>query len=60
MNENCMHPLLSAFIEGLRRKNQITIEDLTSEAHISTKTSANIKKGVMPDLVLTNRCFIGF
>lgn len=45
MNENCMHSLLSAFIESLRREKQITIEELCSEAHISTKTYSQIKKG---------------
>lgn len=47
MNENCMHSLLSAFIEKLRKEKQITIEDLTHEAHISTKTYGRIKKGMM-------------
>lgn len=47
MNENCMHSSLSAFIEKLRREKRITIRELTTEAHISTKTYSNIKKGLM-------------
>ena len=47
MNENCMHSLLSAFIEKLRKEKRITIEELTLEAHISTKTYSHIKKGLM-------------
>lgn len=47
MNEICMHSLLSAFIENLRKKKKITIKDLTLEAHISTKTYSHIKKGLM-------------
>ena len=45
MNENCMHPLLSDFIEDLRKRMGIAIEELCLEAHISTKTYTYIKKG---------------
>lgn len=47
MNENCMHSVLSAFIENLRKKKKITIEALALEAHISTKTYSYIKKVLM-------------
>lgn len=43
MNENCMHSLLSAFIENLRKMKHNTIEELTTETHISTNTYNRIK-----------------
>lgn len=49
MKENCKHTLLGILIENLRKVNKITIQDLSTEAHISTKTYARIKKGTMPD-----------
>ena len=49
MNENSMHSSLGAFIETLRKMRNITIAELTLEAHISTKTYIHIKKGSMQD-----------
>ena len=47
MNQNSLHPLFGDFIEKLRKGRKITIAELASEAHISTKTYIYIKKGLM-------------
>lgn len=46
MNKICMYSLLGIFIEKLRKERRVTIEELASETHISTKTYIHIKKGM--------------
>lgn len=45
MNEICVHAILAVFIEKLRKAKKVTIEVLSRESHISTKTYVSIKKG---------------
>lgn len=47
MNENCNHPVIGAFFEKLRKENNLIIKDLAREAHISTNTYGEIKKGLI-------------
>ena len=47
MNKKCLHPFLAAYIERVRKEKKRTIEELCTDAHISTKTYACIKKGRM-------------